>query len=713
LAKAISVEQQLEKLRAEIRRHEELYYAHDSPEISDREYDALLTRLHELEQQHPELITNDSPTQRVGGRPVEGFAQVVHRRPMLSLDNSYNIDELRAFDVRCQRLADGRAVDYVAELKIDGLSLALHYEDQVLARAVTRGDGRVGEDVTANARTIRSIPLRLRENGTSSKTSDLKSEISKQKSKNSSQKSETSSQRSEIPTRSSEISNLRSGITDVEVRGEAFIPRKVFERINAEREEQDEPRFANPRNAAAGTIRQLDPKITASRRLEMFAYDLLAGERKPFATHWQALDWMEQAGLRVNPERVLCKSIEEVIEFANRMEAKRDELDYEIDGLVVKVNSTALQDEFGTTNKAPRWAIAYKYAARQAETQVLSIVVQVGRTGALTPVANLEPVVLAGTTVSRATLHNPDEVKRLGIRIGDWVLIEKGGDVIPKVLKVIEAKRTGAEKSFRMPRKCPVCGGEISRPEGEVVSRCIAADCPAQLEGRLLHFASRRAMRIEGLGESLVHQLVESGKVHDAGDLYNLTLEDVAGLERMAKKSAANLLAQIEASKQKDLANLIYALGLRHVGDRTATTLARAFGSLEALSKATVEELDDVPEIGLTVAESVRDWFDDEGNRGLCQRLAAAGVQTKMEMTRRQTDDRFAGKTFVLTGTLADFTRDEARAEIEARGGRVSGSVSKKTDFVVAGEEAGSKLDKATELGVTVLDEEAFKKMLS
>ena len=706
MAKAVSVEQQLGKLREEIRRHEELYYVHDSPAISDREYDALLERLQELEQQHPELISNDSPTQRVGGRPVEGFAQVVHRRPMLSLDNSYNIDELRAFDVRCQRLADGRVVDYVAELKIDGLSLSLHYENQVLARAVTRGDGRVGEDVSANARTIRSIPLRLRANGTASKISDLKSEISKQKLKNSSQKSELS-------RKSSEISNLRSEISDVEVRGEAFIPRKVFERINAEREEQDEPRFANPRNAAAGTIRQLDPRITASRRLEMFAYDLLAGERKPFATHWEALDWMEQAGLRVNPERVLCKSIDEVIEFANRMEARRDELDYEIDGLVVKVNSTALQDEFGTTNKAPRWAIAYKYAARQAETKVLSIAVQVGRTGALTPVANLEPVVLAGTTVSRATLHNPDEVKRLGIRIGDWVLIEKGGDVIPKVLKVIEAKRTGAEKIFRMPRKCPVCGGEISRPEGEVVSRCIAADCPAQLEGRLLHFASRRAMRIEGLGESLVHQLVESGKVHDAGDLYSLTLEDVAGLERMAKKSASNLLAQIESSKQKDLANLIYALGLRHVGDRTATTLARQFGSLEALSKASVEELDDVPEIGLTVAQSVRDWFDDEGNLALCKRLAAAGVQTKKEMTRQQTDERFAGKTFVLTGTLGSFTRDEARAAIEARGGRVSGSVSKKTDFVVAGEEAGSKLDKAGELGVTVLDEEAFKKMLS
>jgi DNA ligase (NAD+) len=692
VVKAISVEHQLKKLRDEIRRHEEFYYVHDKPEISDREYDALLERLQGLEQQHPELITSDSPTQRVGGRPAEGFAKVVHRRPMLSLDNSYNIEELRAFDARCQRLAEGRAIDYVAELKIDGLSLALHYENQLLARAVTRGDGRTGEEVTANARTIRSIPLRLHEKTQRSGTSNPKSQISEFK---------------------SEISDLKSEISNLEVRGEAFIPRKVFERINAEREEQNEARFANPRNAAAGTIRQLDPKITASRRLEMFAYDLLAGERKPFATHWQALDWLEQAGFRVNPERVLCASIDEVIEFANKMEGRRDTLDYEIDGLVVKVNSTALQDEFGSTNKAPRWAIAYKYAARQATTKVLSIVVQVGRTGALTPVANLEPVVLAGTTVSRATLHNPDEVKRLGIRIGDWVLIEKGGDVIPKVLKVIEAKRTGEEKTFRMPRKCPVCGGEISRPEGEVVSRCVAADCPAQLEGRLLHFASRRAMRIEGLGESLVHQLVESGKVHDAGDLYSLTLEDVAGLERMAKKSAENLLAQIAASKQRDLSNLIYALGLRHVGDRTATTLARQFGSLEALSKATVEELDDVPEIGLTVAQSVRDWFDDEGNLVLCERLGAAGVRTKLEKSSGPTDDKFAGKTFVLTGTLADFTRDEARAAIEARGGRVSSSVSKKTDFVVAGEEAGSKLDKATSLGVSVVDEQAFKNMLS
>ena len=678
MAKAQSAGREIEKLREEIRRHEELYYVSDNPEISDAEYDALLEQLQKLEQQHPDQITPDSPTQRVGGRPAEGFSEVVHRRPMLSLDNSYNIDELRAFDQRCQRLADGRALEYVAELKIDGLSVSLHYENELLARAVTRGDGRIGEEVTQNARTIRSVPLRLRA----------------------------------IQNSQFQVSNLKTGNNNLEVRGEVFIPRKVFERINADREEQDESRFANPRNAAAGTIRQLDPRITSSRKLEMFAYDLLAGERKPFATHWQALDWMEQSGFRVNPNRKLCRSIEEVIEFANEMEARRDALDYEIDGLVVKVNSTAQQDEFGTTNKAPRWAIAYKYAARQATTQVLSIVVQVGRTGALTPVANLEPVSLAGTTVARATLHNPDEVKRLGIRIGDWVLIEKGGDVIPKVLKVIESKRTGEEKAFRMPKKCPVCGGEISKPEGEVVSRCVAADCPAQLEGRLLHFASRRAMRIEGLGESLVHQFVESGKVRDAGDLYSLTLDDIAGLERMAKKSASNLLAQIEASKQRELSNLIYALGLRHVGDRTATTLARQFGSLDALSKATVEQLDDVPEIGLTVAQSVRDWFDDTGNIELCRRLTAAGVRTKMDVSNQPTDETFAGKLFVLTGTLAAFTRDEARAAIESRGGRVTSSVSKKTDYVVAGEEAGSKLDKATELGVTIIDEAAFQSLL-
>ncbi len=665
-----TTEREIQDLRDELRRHEELYYIHANPEISDAEYDALLVRLQQLEAEHPELVTPDSPTQRVGGRPAEGFSEYVHRHPMLSLDNSYNIDDLRAFDERCQRLSDGRKFEYVAELKIDGLSISLHYEDGVLVRGVTRGDGRVGEDVTQNARTIRSIPLRL-------KAVDKKIGA------------------------------------EIEVRGEAYLSRSVFEKINAEREEENLARFANPRNAAAGTIRQLDPKIVSARRLEMFAYDVIAGERKPFSTHWDALDWLESMGFRVNENRELCPSIDKVIEFCNRMELKRDELGYEIDGVVVKVNSTALQEEFGATTKAPRWAIAYKYPARQATTQVLSIVVQVGRTGALTPVANLEPVQLAGTTVARATLHNEDEIKRLDVREGDWVLIEKSGEIIPKVLKVIESRRTGGEKRFRMPKKCPVCNGVISRPEGEVVSRCVAADCPAQLKARLLHFASRRAMRIEGLGEQLVEQLVEKKMIGDVGDLYRLQLEEVAALERMAEKSAANLMAQIEASKSRDLPQLVYGLGIRHVGERTAGILARHFRSLERLSKATTEELDDIHEIGMTVAQSVRDWFDDAGNVYLCERLRAAGVRTEIEGSAGGThDETFAGKQFVLTGKLASLTRDEARAMIEARGGRVTSTVSKKTDYVVAGEDAGSKLDKAQELGLRVIDESGLKEMI-
>ncbi|HEX8144432.1 MAG TPA: NAD-dependent DNA ligase LigA [Pyrinomonadaceae bacterium] len=665
-----SIEREIESLREEIRRHEELYYVHDNPEISDAEYDSLLARLNRLEEENPHLISPDSPTRRVGGRPAEGFDEYTHRRPMLSLDNSYNIEDLRAFDERCRRLADGRALEYVAELKIDGLSISLHYERGVLVRGVTRGDGRRGEDVTQNVRTIRSIPLRLKGDG-------------------------------------SELNG------DVEVRGEAYLPRHVFERINSEREEEGAPRFANPRNAAAGTIRQLDSRIVAARRLDMFPYDCLAGERKPFTTHWQSFEWLERVGFRVNPHRALCASIDEVIAFCNQMELKRDELGYEIDGVVVKVNSTALQDEFGATTKAPRWAIAYKYPARQVTTQVHSIVVQVGRTGALTPVANLESVLLAGTTVARATLHNEDEIKRLDVRIGDWVLIEKSGEIIPKVIKVVESRRTGEEKPFRMPKKCPVCGGIISRPEGEAVSRCVAADCPAQLKARLLHYASRRAMRIEGLGEALVEQLVEKKMVRDVGDLYRLRLDEVAALERMAEKSAANLMGQIEASKSRDLPHLIYGLGIRHVGERTAGILARQFGSLDRLSSASVQELDDVHEIGLTVAESVRDWFDDAGNLALCERLRVAGVRTQLEGNAAHAHmQEFAGKQFVLTGKLESLSRDEARALIEARGGRVTSTVSKKTDYVVAGEDAGSKLEKATALGLRVIDEAALKEML-
>jgi DNA ligase (NAD+) len=670
VAKQVKKASEIEKLRDEIRRHDELYYVGNAPEIPDREYDLLMEKLQQLEAENPGLITFDSPTQRVGGRPAEGFPEVVHTRQMLSLDNSYNIDELRAFDERCQRLAEGRKLEYVAELKIDGLSLSLQYEDGLLIRGVTRGDGRIGEDVTQNARTIRRVPLRLR----------------------------------------SEAKRIDSNL---EVRGEVFIPRDVFERTNAEREELGEPRYMNPRNAAAGAIRQLDPRLVARRKLDMFAYDLLVNVRKPFPTHWEALNWLDAAGFRVNPHRKLCETIDEVIDFANEKEALRDDLGYEIDGLVVKVNSTALQDEFGATSKAPRWAIAYKYPARQGTTKVLDIFVSVGRTGAITPVALLEPVFLAGTTVARATLHNEDEIQRLGLKIGDWVMIEKSGEIIPKVLSVVTSKRDGTEKEFKPPKNCPVCGGLISRPEGEVVARCVAADCTAQLMGRLLHFASRRAMRIEGLGDVLAEQLVAASLVKDVGDLYSLTLEQVADLPRMAKKSASNLLSQIEASKSRDLSNLIYALGIRHVGERTAGILAHELGSLEKLMEASVEELDAIPEIGLTVAESVRDWFDDEGNRALCDRLRAAGIKTEAErQSGGQVDERFAGKQFVLTGTLTSFTRDEARALIEARGGRVNSSVSKKTDYVVAGEAAGSKLDKAESLGVTVIDEDEFKGML-
>ncbi len=670
MPKQSSVEKTIHRLREEILRHEDLYYLQDNPELSDKEYDELIEKLRQLEEKHPEFLTPDSPTQRVGGRPAEGFPEFIHRRPMLSLDNSYNIDELRAFDQRCRKLAAGREIEYVTELKIDGLSLSIHYDNGIFRRGVTRGDGFRGEDVTANVRTIRSVPLKLRDGFT------------------------------------------KAG-PQIEVRGEAFLPRRVFERINAERAEEGESRFANPRNAAAGTIRQLDPAIVARRRLNMFAYDVLAGERKPFATHWEALNWLEHAGFRVNQNRKLCKSIEEVIDFCDAMEASRDDLDYEIDGVVVKINSTSMQDDFGATGKAPRWAIAYKYPARQATTKVNDITVQVGRTGALTPVAMLEPVQLGGVTVSRSTLHNEDEIQRLGLRIGDWVLIERGGDVIPKVLKVVDSKRTGKEKKFRMPAKCPVCGGRVSRPEGEAVSRCIAADCPAQLIGRLLHFASRRAMRIEGLGFALADQLIAGKLVRDVADLYDLKLEDLISLERMAKKSGSNVLAQIEESKSRDLGRLIYGLGIRHVGERTAGILARHFGSLERLRKAGVEELDDIHEIGLTMAQSISDWFDDPGNARLCERLHAAGVRTESEKQGDAvTDQNFAGKVFVLTGTLPGMTRDEASALIEARGGRVTSSVSKKTDFVLAGSEPGSKLDKANQLGVKVIDEEAFKKMI-
>jgi DNA ligase (NAD+) len=659
--KTEGVESRIKHLRGEVERHNELYYQSSAPEISDMEFDALLAELKKLEQENPEFITPDSPTQRVGGR-AEGFAQFVHKVPLMSLDNSYDMDELRAFDERCGKLADGREFEYVAELKIDGLSVALHYENGILVAGATRGDGNVGDDVVGNVKTIGSIPLKLK---------------------------------GDFPNH-------------VEVRGEVYLSRSQFERINAELEMQDEKTFANPRNCASGTLRQLDSSIVAARKLDMFPYDLLSGTQKMFPTHWENFLWLEQMGFSVNPNRALCSSFAQLAEFIDRMQGLRDSLDYEIDGVVVKVNRADLQAEFGSTSKAPRWAIAYKYPAMQATTRLNGISVQVGRTGALTPVAELEPVLLAGTTVSRASLHNEDEIKRLGIKIGDTVVIEKSGEIIPQVLQVVASKRTGKETDFAFPKKCPVCAADALRPEGEAVTRCTNPDCPAKVKARILYFAARKAMDIEGLGDVLVDKLVELGHVKDVADLYTLDLETLSNIERMGGKSAQNLLDQIENSKQRGLQRLLFGIDIRHVGERYAKILANHYRTIDRLFDATVEELDDIHEIGLAVAESVRGFFADEKNREVIARLRDAGVVMEISGGNTEVDERFAGKTFVLTGKLEKFTRDEAAKIIEDRGGRVSGSVSKKTDFVVAGSDAGSKLTKANELGVKVMSEDEF-----
>ena len=661
----MSSSSEIEKLRAEIDRHNELYYQKSAPEISDLEFDKLLERLIQLEAEHPELITPDSPTQRIGGK-ADSLKPFTHTVPLMSLDNSYDLDDLRAFTERCERLAEGRKLEYVAELKIDGLSVALHYEDGFLKVGATRGDGLQGDDVTPNVKTIKKIPLKLKADG--------------------------------------------SG--PAEVRGEVFLSRTQFKRINYELEMLGERTFANPRNCASGTLRMLDSAIVASRKLDMFPYDVLRGSQKMFPTHWANFDWLEVNGFHVNPHRALCSNFEELAAFIAEMEPKRDELDYDIDGVVVKVNSTALQEEFGATSKAPRWAIAYKYPARKAFTKLLEIEVSVGRTGALTPIAILEPTLLAGTTVGRASLHNEDEIERLGILLGDTVEIEKSGEIIPQVLGVDKAKRTGSETPFVFPNICPVCGFDAVRPDGEVVRRCVNRECPAKIKGRIGYFASRKAMDIEGLGDVLITTLVDSGMVRDVADLYRITTADISNLERKGEKSAAKLIEQIEASKSRGLQRLLYGIDIRHVGERYAKLLARHFRNIDKLSEASVEELVAIHEIGPTVAESVHEWFRDPINIDLVDRLRAAGVEMEVEGGGEiKHDERFAGKTFVLTGTLENFTRDQASKLIEDRGGRVSSSVSKKTDYVLAGSEAGSKLVKAQDLGVTVLDEKQFEEM--
>jgi DNA ligase (NAD+) len=669
-------------LRDLIHHHEALYYEHDAPEISDAEFDALMRELRTLEDAHPDLVTPDSPTQRVGGQPITRFETVAHLAPMLSLDNVYSDEELRAFDARVRRglgLPDKAQVGYVAELKIDGLSIALTYSNGVLQRAATRGDGERGEEVTHNVRTIRAIRKQLK------------------------------------------------GVVPgtVEVRGEVYLPRRVFERTNQEREEAGEPPFANPRNAAAGTLRQLDPRAVARRGLSAWVYQVVGAAPPP--THTATLRQLADWGLPVEGHWQSLGGIDALVAFCTHWRDARHTLDYETDGVVIKVDAVVDRERLGSTSKFPRWAVAYKFPAQQVSTRLKDIVLQVGRTGAVTPVAVLEPVLLAGSTIGMATLHNADEVLRKDIRVGDRVVLEKGGDVIPKVVRVEDADRPNRGEAWRMPRSCPSCGSELVRPEGEVVWRCERSSCPARLRRSLEHFASRHAMNIEGLGEAIVDQLIELGLVKDVADLYGLsrdTLEQLVVTPRDPRserarprklgKVGANLVAEIDRSRQNEVWRLIHGLGIRHVGERAAVVLARHFGSLEALVAADTGALQRVPEIGPVVAESVVSWFADVRNRALVERLARAGVRTEATDAERAAPGvgALSGKTFVLTGTLEGLTREEATAAIEQQGGRVSGSVSRKTSYVVVGADPGSKADKARELGVETLDEAAFRRLI-
>ncbi len=660
------------ELRAEIRRHERLYYAQHQPEISDQAYDKLERELRELEAENPQLITPDSPTQRVGENPSQEFASFTHRVPMLSLDNTYNEDELGEFQERIFRLVGELELDYTAELKIDGLSIALHYENGVLVRGVTRGDGVCGDDVTPNVRAIRAVPLRL--------------------------------QGDDVPEQ-------------LEARGEVYFPRSLFEALNREREAQGAELYANPRNTAAGSMKSLDARVIAERGLDVFLYSVAQLTGASLTGQWDTLQHLKRWGLRTNPESRLCHGLEQVLAFCREWLGKREGLQYDIDGVVVKVDDFALQRELGFTSKFPRWAIAFKYPARQATTVVQAIQVQVGRTGRLTPVAHLDPVLLAGSTVARATLHNEEEIARKDVRVGDTVVIEKGGDVIPKLIEVVLARRPADAVPWTPPLACPVCGALAEKPEGEADRRCTNASCPAQLEEALKHFARRDAMDIEGLGDTLAKQLVDTQLVKDFGDLYSLTAD--ALLQLLAPKNkkkesiaAQNLLRGIQKSKDRELRRLLFGLGIRFVGERAAMLLARHFRSLEAIGRATEEQIEAIYEIGPAVAASVRHWFDQESNQRLVTHLKAAGVRTE-EAGEAPVSAAFQGLQFVLTGGLESMSRDDAKAAIEARGGRVTSSVSKKTSFVVAGADPGSKLEKARELGVAILDEASFQAKLA
>ena len=661
----------IDELRQQIRHFEERYYVHQDSEISDAEFDALVHELQNLERDHPDLVTPDSPTQRVGGRPAEEFASVRHAEPMLSLDNAYNEDELKEFDERLRRGLDNRdrPVGYVAELKIDGLSVALQYRDGRLVRAATRGDGTIGEDVTSNVRTIKDIPHTL--DGGPKGT--------------------------------------------VEIRGEIYLPRDEFERTNAEREKAGEPRFANPRNAASGAIRQLDPAQVKKRGLRAFLYQMVGPDGTP-DTHHELLESLKDWGLPVEPHWKALEGIDRVAEYCREWGETRSSaaraLPFDTDGVVIKLDNIALRRRLGTTSKFPRWAIAFKFPPEQAETTLTKIDINVGRTGAVTPFAVLEPVFIAGTTVSMATLHNANEVARKDIRDGDRVLVEKAGDIIPQVVRVVNPDRPGRSERWQMPTECPRCQSELVRGEEEAVWRCENTSCPAKLQRGLEHFAARHAMNIEGLGESLIARLIADGLIASYADVYRLTPERLEQVERMGKKSAANLVAQIEGSKTRDFWRLVYGLGIRHVGERGAQALASAFGTMDALVAASEDQLRAVPDIGPVVAAAVHHYFAQPSNRSLIAELKALGLKMDAPVRSAGAPGPLSGKTFVLTGTLNTMSREDATEAIESRGGKVTGSVSKKTSYVVAGTDPGSKLAKAESLGISLLDEAAFRNLL-
>lgn len=659
-------QKEIEKLRTEIQRHDVLYYAEDRPEISDREYDRLMQRLKDLESRRPEWATPDSPTQRVAGKVQEKFAAATHRAPMLSLDNTYNVDELWDFHNRVvKNIGFASDVEYVVENKIDGLGVALTYKDGRFVRGATRGDGIKGEDVTANLKTIKSIPLT-------------------------------------IPVE-------REGIKELEVRGEVYMRRDGFEKLNAQRIAGGEAPFANPRNSAAGSLRLLDPSITASRPLDILVYQIGYMDHEPFATQVEVFDKLKSMGFRTNSWK-LCKSLDQVVELIEQWKAEKESLDYDVDGLVIKVNSTKYQEKLGRTAKHPRWAVAYKFETEQVRTKILDIVCQVGRTGSITPVANLEPVQVSGSTVARATLHNEDEIRRKDVRVGDTVVIEKAGEVIPKVVKVVEIPGQSRGEPFAMPKDCPECNTPLHRAEGEAAWRCVNAACPAQLKERLWHFAARKAMDVDHLGPAIVDQLVDKGMVKTFSDLYKLKLEDLVPLERMAEKSAQNLVDALEKSKTAGFDRLLFALGIRLVGQRAAAVLAQSYGSMDNLLKADAEELGEIMEIGPGIAQSLVDFFGEEINREEIRRLRELGIVMQEEV--REISGKLKGKQFVLTGTLESLSRESAKEKIQAQGGRITTSVSKKTAYVVAGADPGSKLTKAEKLGVPVLNEEEFKKLL-